>query len=58
MSDDRPPIPRQRDEIAAEAKRVANSRAVHQNRIVDELIAVDALTRRLDDLMDAMKGAP
>lgn len=54
MTGPRPPIPAQRDAIAAEAKRCAASRAAHQHRLLDELLAIDAITRRIDDLLEAL----
>lgn len=58
MTAARPAIPRQRDAIAAEAKRCANSRALHQNRLLDELVIIDAIDRRIADLVDALATAP
>lgn len=49
-----PPIPRQRAAITAEISRCAGTRADAQHRIVDDLCLIDAVTRRLDDLMDAL----
>jgi hypothetical protein len=53
-----PPIPTLRAAIAAEAKRCANSRAALQDAVVDNLFRIDALTHRIEDLIDAMTEAP
>lgn len=57
MTGARPPIPAQRDAIAAEAKRCANQRVMRQHILVDELQRIDALSRRLDDLLEALGKA-
>jgi hypothetical protein len=49
-----PPIPAQRDEIAAEAKRCVNNRAIMQHEVLDRLERIDAVTRRIDALVDAL----
>lgn len=54
----RPPIPTLRSAITADIKRCANTRADLQNRVVDDLFRIDAITRRIDELMDALKEAP
>lgn len=54
----RPPIPPTRAGIAAEAKRVVNTRAHVQNQVLDGLARIDALSLRLDDLLAAMKETP
>lgn len=53
----KPTIPAQRAELAAEAKRCANSRAIAQHEVMDRLLRIDQLTRRIDELIDAMTSA-
>jgi hypothetical protein len=55
---EQPPIPAQRDDIAAEFLRCVNSRAIMQHEVMDRLLRIDAVTRRLEDLLDAATATP